>query len=60
MPSKFSGDIFDRELEFDFGNIYNVVGFRMDCRLADAIENVDKAAKVMVCNFLFKITIYSK
>ncbi|XP_076800960.1 uncharacterized protein LOC143445613 isoform X3 [Clavelina lepadiformis] len=41
------GDNFDRELEFNFVHIYNVVGFRMDCRLSDATENVDKVARLM-------------
>ena len=35
-------------MEFDLGEAYHVTRFRMDCRLADAMDSVDQAADLMV------------
>ena len=59
-----SGDIFNRDMEFDLGDVYHVTRFRMDCRLADVMDHVTEAANLMVgyvfnyinfINFLFSL-----
>ena len=43
-----SGDIFNRDMEFDLGDAYHVTRFRIDCRLADVMDHVTNAATLLV------------
>ena len=43
-----AGDIFNRDMEFDLGESYHITKFKIDCRLSDTVESVEKAATLMV------------
>jgi len=45
----FAGDAFNRDMQLDLNTEYHVTRFRIDCRLADAFDNVDVAVTLMVC-----------
>jgi len=44
-----SGDAFNRDMQLDLSTEYHVTKFRIDCRLADAFDNVDVAVTLLVC-----------
>jgi len=43
-----SGDAFNRDMQLDLNTEYHVTRFRIDCRLADAFDNVDVAVTLLV------------